>query len=85
MDHTRKLEIAIDSARKFAQMGSSQRVVNLLRKFHPADVVTILAGQRIQRRPLLIRQLYTAIIAQRTGKFNYETLESGAVAPAGGC
>jgi magnesium transporter len=44
MDHSRKLEIAIDSARKFTQMGSSQRVVNLLRKFHPADVVSILAG-----------------------------------------
>src|SRR6187200_44596 len=37
-------------------------------------VVTILAGQRIQRRPLRFRQLHTAIISQRAGKFNYETL-----------
>lgn len=44
MDHTRKLEIATASARKFAQMGSTQRVAKLLRTFHAADIVSILAN-----------------------------------------
>src|SRR5689334_24769001 len=37
-------------------------------------VITIRAGQRIQRSPLRFRQLHTAIIAQQIGEFNYMTL-----------
>jgi magnesium transporter len=50
MDHARKLDIATDSARKFVQMGSSQRVVNLLRKFRAVDAVTILSKLGTQER-----------------------------------
>jgi magnesium transporter len=40
----RRLDIAIASARKFAQMGSWQRFANMLSKFRAADIVTILEG-----------------------------------------
>lgn len=50
MERERKLEIATDSARKFARMGSLPRAANLLKKFRSADIAVILEALNTQDR-----------------------------------
>jgi len=41
MAYLRKLDLAIESARKLARIGAGTNLVNLLRKMRPADVAVI--------------------------------------------
>lgn len=57
VDHAKRLEIATESARKFALAGSSQRVVNLLRKMRVPDAATVLGSLSNQERLFAWRAL----------------------------
>ena len=57
VDHAKRLEIATESARKFAQAGSPQRLTKLLRNFHSADAATVLSALSLQERLVAWRAL----------------------------
>jgi len=60
MAYLRKLDLAIESARKLARIGASTNLVNLLRKMRPADVAVIFGnltdGERLFALRSLLRQ-----------------------------
>ncbi|GBC83314.1 Magnesium transporter MgtE [bacterium HR10] len=57
MAYLRKLDLAIESARKLARIGASTNLVNLLRKMRPADVAVIFGNLTDGERLFALRSL----------------------------
>ncbi len=54
----KSLRIAVSSARKFINIGSLSRVWNLVRKFHAADIATLMEHLTFRERMVLFNTLY---------------------------